>query len=256
MTYRIRNIAVAVGLALVAALLTTFYVTNYKRHVRQTESTVTIFVAKRDIPAGTPGSELIKSGWIKTQDAVQRSVVPGAISSPDQIRTLITRQDIYAGEQVSLRRFAGNAEQGVRSQLHGGLRALSIPGTPDELLSGTLRDGDHVDVIANLKTADCSTCLAVRNIARDVLVLHASGGTALASGKTGAQGTSVLLAVHDSREAQKIWYAVENSAGWSLALRPVANGTDSPEDIEGINSLLKDGASSAQTQHYVGGSSK
>src|SRR6476469_4214580 len=139
MTYRIRNIAVAVGLALVAALLTTFYVTNYKRHVRQTESTVTIFVAKRDIPAGTPGSELIKSGWIKTQDAVQ----------------------------------------GVRSQLHGGLLALSLPGTPDALLSGTLRDGDHVDLIANLKTGDCSTCFASRAVARDVLVLHAAGGTAL-----------------------------------------------------------------------------
>jgi Flp pilus assembly protein CpaB len=254
MTYRIRNIAVAVGLALVAALLTTFYVTNYKRHVRQTESTVTIFVAKRDIPSGTPGSELIKSGWIKTQDAVQRSVVPGAISSTDQIRTLITRQDIYAGEQVSLRRFAGNAEQGVRSQLHGGLRALSIPGTPDALLSGTLRDGDHVDVLANLKTGDCSTCFAARAVARDVLVLHAAGGTALPSGKTtGSAGASVLLAVHDSREAQKIWYAVENSAGWSLALRPVANSTDSPDDVEGINSLLLDGASSANAKKYNGG---
>jgi Flp pilus assembly protein CpaB len=253
MTYRIRNIAVAVGLALVAALLTTFYIANYKRHVRQTESTVTVYVAKRDIPQGTPGAELIKSGAIQTQDIVKRTVVPGAISSPDQVRSLITRQDIYAGEQVSLRRFAGNAEQGVRSQLHGGLRALSVPGTPDSLLAGTLRDGDHVDVIANLKTGDCSACFAVRDVARDVLVLHASGGSALPNGKTGSQGSSVLLAVHDSREAQKIWYAVENSAGWSLALRPVANSTDSPEDIEGITSLLKDGAASANVQRYVGG---
>ena len=52
MTYRLRNIAVAVGLALVAALLTTFYVANYKRHVRQSESTVKVYVAKRDVPAG------------------------------------------------------------------------------------------------------------------------------------------------------------------------------------------------------------
>jgi Flp pilus assembly protein CpaB len=252
MTYRIRNIAVAVGLALVAALLTTFYVANYKRHVRQTESTVTVFVAKRDIPQGTTGAELIKSGWIQTQDVVKRTVVPGAISNPDQVRSLITRQDIYAGEQVSLRRFAGHAEQGVRSQLHGGLRALSVPGTPDALLAGTLRDGDHVDVIANLKTGDCTTCFAVRNVARDVLVLHASGASALPNGKTGSQGSSVLLAVHDNREAQKIWYAVENSAGWSLALRPVANASDSPEDIEGITSLLKDGASSTNAQHYAG----
>jgi Flp pilus assembly protein CpaB len=97
MTYRIRNITVAVGLALVAALLTTFYVANYKRHVQQSESTVTVYVAKRDIPQGTTGAELIKSGWIKTAEAVQRSVVPGAISNPDQIRNLITRQDIYTG---------------------------------------------------------------------------------------------------------------------------------------------------------------
>src|SRR6476661_6960876 len=58
MTYRVRNIFVAVGLAVVAALLTTFYVANYKRHVRQAESTVTVYVAKKDIPAGTLGSAL------------------------------------------------------------------------------------------------------------------------------------------------------------------------------------------------------
>jgi Flp pilus assembly protein CpaB len=252
MTYRIRNIAIAVGLALVAALLTTFYVANYKRHVQQSESTVTVYIAKRDIPQGTTGAELIKSGWIKTAEAVQRSVVPGAISNPDQIRNLITRQDIYTGEQVSLRRFAGHAEQGVRSLLHGTLRALSIPGTPDALLSGTLHDGDHVDVIANLKTGDCSTCFAARNVARDVLVLRAAGTSAVSAGKPGDQNSSVVLAVHDSREAQKIWFAVENSAGWSLALRPDANASDSPEDVEGITSLLTDGASSANAGHYVG----
>jgi Flp pilus assembly protein CpaB len=254
MTYRIRNIAVAVGLALVAALLTTFYVANYKRHVQQSESTVTVYVAKRDIPQGTTGAQLIKSGWITTQQAVQRTVVPGAISDPDQVRNLITRQDIYAGEQVTLRRFAGHAEQGVRSQLRGTLRALSLPGTPDALLAGTLRDGDHVDVIANLKTGDCAMCFAVRNVARDVLVLRAATATAGPSTSTpGNQGSSVLLAVHDNREAQKIWYTVENSAGWSLTLRPVANASDSPEEIEGIKSLLNDGASSANTTHYFGG---
>src|SRR6059058_3271011 len=98
MTYRLRNIAVAVGLALVAALLTTFYVANYKRHVQQSESTVTVYVAKRDIPQGTPGADLIKRGWIGTANVAQRTVVPGAISNADQVRNLITSQDVYAGE--------------------------------------------------------------------------------------------------------------------------------------------------------------
>ena len=34
MTYRLRNIVVAVALALVAALLTSYYVTQYQRNVR------------------------------------------------------------------------------------------------------------------------------------------------------------------------------------------------------------------------------
>jgi Flp pilus assembly protein CpaB len=255
MTYRVRNIGVAVGLALVAALLTTFYVANYKRHVQQSESTATVFVAKRDIPQGTSGADLIKNGWITTQQAVQRTVVPGAISNPDQVRNLIARQDIFTGEQVSLRRFADHAEQGVRAQLHGPLRAISLPGTPDALLAGTLRDGDHVDLVANLKTGDCSTCFAARAVARDVLVLRAPTAPNGAS-RVASTDTSVMLAVNDRSEAQKIWYAVQNSSGWTLALRPVSKAVDSPEDVEGLPSLLKDGVSASKFQHFTNGGAK
>ena len=106
MTYRVRNIALAVGFALIAALLTTFYVANYKRHVRQSESTVKVYVATRDIPQGTPGADIVGHSWLSVQDVAQRTVVPGAISSPDQIRTLLTTQAIYAGEQVTERRYS------------------------------------------------------------------------------------------------------------------------------------------------------
>ena len=250
MTYRLRNILVAAGLAVVAALLTTFYVANYKRHVQQSESTVTVYVAKRDIPQGTPGADLIRHGWIGTENIAQRTVVPGAISNSDQIRNLITTQNVYAGEQVSLRRFAGHAEQGVRAQLHGTLRAISIPGTPDALLTGTLRDGDHVDLVANLKEG---TSNGTRVVARNILVLRAP---LLSAGqKVGATdgGNSVLLAVNDSQEEQKIWYTVENAAGWSLALRPVANAVDSPDDLETGASVAKDGLSAHGLQNYVNG---
>ena len=256
MTYRVRNIAVAVGLALVAMLLTTFYVANYKRHVRQSESTVTVYVAKKDIPQGTPGADVVKRGFLQPQDVVKRTVVPGAISSPDQVRNLLTRQDIYAGEQISLRRFADHTEQGVRVHLHGSLRAVSLPGTPDELLAGTLADGDHVDVLANLKTGDCSTCFAVRMVARDVLVLHATVGGAASKLADNNEGSSVMLAVSDNREAHKIFYAVQNSAGWTLALRPTANASDSPEDIEGLDTMLKDRVSAANLQRYTTGGAK
>lgn len=239
MTYRARNIAVAVGLALIAALLTTFYVANYKRHVRASESTVKVFVAKKDVPQGTPGTDLLKQGWITSADVAQRSVVPGAISSPEQIASLLTTQMIYAGEQITLRRFATQAQQGIRSQLHGTLRAISIPGTTEQLLSGTLKDGDHVDLVANLKTGSCPLCFAVRVVARDVLVLKAPAVSA--SAKVTGTTTSATLAVSERYQAQKIFYVLGNAASWTLQLRPVAKAVDSPEDVESNSSVLTDG---------------
>ena len=251
MTYRLRNIAVAVGLALVAALLTTFYVANYKRHVRQSESTVKVYVAKRDVPQGTSGAEMIKRHLMVTSDVTARTVVPGYVSSPDQVASLLTTQTIFAGEQVTLRRFASHAQQGIRSQLHGPLRALSLPGTNDQLLAGILKDGDHVDVMANLKTGGCATCFAVRVVARNLLVLHAPS-TGPDPSKVGTGNSSVVLAVSDRREGQKVFFAVQNAAGWTLQLRPVANATDTPYDIESGVSVLRDNVSPANLSHFAG----
>ena len=59
MTYRVRNIVIAVVLAALAALMTSYYVTNYKRHVQQGEKHVQVYVASQDIPAGTAGTDAV-----------------------------------------------------------------------------------------------------------------------------------------------------------------------------------------------------
>ncbi len=86
MAYRARNILIAVALAAVAALLTSFYVTSYKRHVQRGEDHVTVLVAKQDIPVGTSGADV--GGQLSSQDVPRKSVVPGAISSADQLAGL------------------------------------------------------------------------------------------------------------------------------------------------------------------------
>ena len=58
-TNRLWQVVAAAGLALLAVLLTTFYVTNYKRHVQHNEAQVSVVLAAKDIPADTPGSELL-----------------------------------------------------------------------------------------------------------------------------------------------------------------------------------------------------
>ena len=135
-TNRFWHVAAAAGLALLAVLLTTFYVTNYKRHVQHSESQVTVLVASKDIPVDTPGARSSPSGWLKQESVARRQVVPGAISSADQVRGLIATQPTYAGEQVTARRFGTAAERGVRAQIQGTQRAVQVAGDPNQLLAG------------------------------------------------------------------------------------------------------------------------
>ena len=55
MTYRMRNILIAVALAGFAALLVTFYVSNYKKSVQHQQAPTTVLVAASDIPLRHPG---------------------------------------------------------------------------------------------------------------------------------------------------------------------------------------------------------
>lgn len=240
MTYRIRNIVVAVGLALVAMMLTLFYVTNYKRSVQKDASSVQVYVAAKDVPVGTAGSDLVKQHALKAQSVQRRDVVPGAISSPDQISNLVLSSALYAGEQVTLRRFTDAAAQGIRSQLKGTMRAIEIPGDPQQLLVGTLEAGDHVDVVANLRTDSDTSAAATRIVLRDLTVLTAPTDSALSKvSSTQSGGASVILAVTDT-QVQRLFYVLRN-ADWTLELRPVVNAADSKERVETLDSILREG---------------
>jgi Flp pilus assembly protein CpaB len=248
MTYRVRNIIIAAALALAAAMLALFYVANYKQHVQHSEKTVPVFVAKGDIPVGTSGADVLKHHMLATSNVAQRTVVPGAISNADQVQNLVTTAPIYAGEQVTLRRFANHAELGPRAQLHGPLRAIALEGDSAQVLAGTLKSGDHVDMVATWRYCSDSTCIVSRDVARNLLVLQApdTGGAKLSTTET----VSVMLAASDQREVQKVWWAAKNSIGWSLQLRPVANATDSPEDAESTASMTADGLNQSNANHF------
>jgi Flp pilus assembly protein CpaB len=237
MTYRLRNIGIAIALAVVAALLTTFYVTNYKRSVQHGESKVPVYVATRDIALGTSGSDVASGGMLKVEQVPRRSVVPGAISQPDQIQKLVAVDKIYAGEQVSTNRFRPVQEQGVQAQLKGNLRAIQVPGTGPQLLNGTLKDGDRVDIVANISVDNGSSEQhATRIVLRDIDVLHVNQTSAPTSPN---QANSVILAVTDT-QVQRLFYVMKND-DWTLELRPAVNAADSSERVDTLNTILTAG---------------
>src|SRR2546422_6843234 len=128
MAYRARNILIAVALAAVAALLTSFYVTSYKRHVQRGEDHVTVLVAKQDIDPGTTGEEAARLLVSEDVPRKARDRMAGAITKPDQLTGLVATQKILQGDVVTTRRFGTQTELGVRAQLKGTLRGFEVWG--------------------------------------------------------------------------------------------------------------------------------
>ena len=231
--YRVRNTLVAGGLALVGVLLVLLYVTSYRKDVQHGSHLAQVLVAARDIPQGTTGTSLAGGGYLRRESVLSRNVVAGAISSTDQIASLAASSTIVAGEQVTVRQFQPVAQQGVLASISGNERAMTVPGDPDQLLNGIVRDGDHVDVVVDagysLRSGGGSQSRVVsRIVLRDILVLRAP-----------TNGSSITFALTDT-QAQKLFFVMKN-AQWWLVLRPVARPADSPESIETIVSMLADG---------------
>jgi Flp pilus assembly protein CpaB len=247
-TNRFWHVGVAIGLALLAVLLTTFYVTNYKRHVQNGEEQVTVLVASKDIPVDTQGGDLLSGTWLKKVTVSRRQVVPGAITSPRQVRGLIATQPIFAGEQVTTRRFGTPSERGVRAQLKGTQRVISVTGDQYQLLAGTLRVGDHIDVVggwendtpASTDQTPKGAGKVSRVFVRDALVL-AAPATPKAGGGLGTSGGYGAEFRMSDADSQRLEWMIAHGKDWRVELRPPADAANSPRWWETGETLLRDG---------------
>jgi len=257
MTYRLRNIAIAVALAVLAAVIVSFYVKQQKQDLQRGQTLTAVYVAKEDIPAGTPGSEIASK--VERVEVAKDASAPGAIVRPDDLEGKVSTEQIYANEQVSLLRFANPTEQGVRAKLSGTLRAVQVPGDEHQLLAGTLKDGDRVDLVANLEyklanfgsRGGAQDGAATRTVLRDVLVIQATVTSDNSKRLSANSGNKfVLLALTDA-QSQKLFFVMKNGE-WTLQLRPVKDPADSPESIETMTTVLADGLSKSQLDQLLG----
>jgi Flp pilus assembly protein CpaB len=244
MTYRLRNIVIAVVLAAFAALLTMMYVTSYEKRVQNGEEDVSVLIATSDIPAGISGAAAMAR--VEERMVAQRNVAPGAVSEKSQLEEFVVSQPIYAGEQVSRQRFSSSSEIGVRSSLTGNMRAVALSGDGVQLLADTLRAGDRVDLVASLKLSEDKEGSATRIVLRDIEVLKPAGATGnkRLDNAAGRNQLSVLLAVSDT-QVQKLFH-VQRNGEWTLQLRPVVDAVDSPESMETNLTILRDGLRGGQ----------
>jgi Flp pilus assembly protein CpaB len=234
MTYRTRNIAIAVGLGVVAMVLTLAYVTSYRHSVQHSEATVHVFVATKDLPAGTSGADVGKS--LKSVAVPRHVAIPGAITNPSEVSSLVLSQELYVGDQVSARRFTDVQAEGIRGQIKGTMRAIQVPGDANQLLVGTLQSGDRIDLVANFH-ADPSTSVNETTIVlRNLLVLQAPSQSAVPS--TGGTTTaSAILAVSDT-QVQRLFFVMKN-ADWTFQLRPAIGSEDGNNRLDSATTIVR-----------------
>ena len=241
---RLRNLALPLALAALAAVLVGLYVVSYRNSVTRGAGLVKVLVASRDIPAGTDGSTIAAGGYLKSQTVPRRAVAPGSVTSAQPLTSLIAGSEIYKGQQITLRQFAPAAQGGVFAKFSGTERVLVVPGEPSQLLAGTVSDGDHVDVVATTKYhVDDLARAASRVVLRNLLVLKAPDGPSTAS-VAGQATASADIVMTDAQAQTMAW--VMKQGDWFLVLRPTNQPRNSAPTIETIFSFLYRGLPPAQ----------
>jgi Flp pilus assembly protein CpaB len=215
---RNRNLMLAGLLAVAAGAVTMLSVGGAKGGTREARSSVTasVLVATRDLPVGLSLDQAIADHAVAYRKVDVELIEPNAVLNPGAIRGQVVLQPIYKGEQVTLLRLGPTGQQGLRTQLSGTLRVMQVAGTPEQLLAGTARAGDHVDVVASLKQGTQAT--AYSKVAIHNLLVLAAPSAASAQSAAPATQVSATLQLTDA-QAQQLFFVLKN-ADWSLLLRP------------------------------------
>jgi Flp pilus assembly protein CpaB len=232
---RLRNLLLPVALAVIAAVLVGYYVVSYRDSVKNGAGLVKVLVASRDIPAGTKGSEVAGGGYLKTEMVPRRAVVTGSIVSAAPLTSQVVTNEIYKGEQITLRQFSPAEQGGIFAKFSGKERVVTVLGEPQQVLSGTLSDGDRVDVVATVLYHAPGSRAATKVVLRNLLVLKAPD-EATQEQFANNEKMGVTLVMTDSQTRTMGW--ATRMSNWFLVLRPTATPRDGKERLETLRSFL------------------
>jgi Flp pilus assembly protein CpaB len=234
MNYSIRNLVIAGGLAIAAIVAVLIYTSNVQNAAKQGQARVKVYVARVDVPAGTPAKDILARGDLIQKEVVQDDQLPGVLTTTAGIGDMVLKQDLYTGQQVASAVFVAPTEAATTVAIRGTMRAVGVDVKASNGLVGTLKDGDHVDIYGRIGTSDTRF---IKKVLTNVLVLKAQIGQKDTSGVGDAH---MLFALSD-RDAQKLlWLADNGTNDFWLAQRPQENALNSPPSVETLKTLLGD----------------
>lgn len=122
----------------------------------QDAPTQDVVVAIADVPAGTMITAEMVESTFATKKVLLEDVVPEAITDVGLIVGQVASQDLYVGEQISMRRVAaaGSDETGLSYSLKEGEVAYSIKANADRGVDGYIKPGDTIDIVVAYEDED------------------------------------------------------------------------------------------------------
>lgn len=249
MSYSVRNIVIALILAVVAAGLVIMYTSNVKHNADQSIKTTTVVVAKGDIVAGTPLNTLVDGGAFTTRQVATKDVVPGAFTSISSLNTsLATATNITAGAQITPAMFSDSKDTAIVNQIHGTMRAVQLAFNANRVLGGTLKAGDHVDIFGEMtiqssrNNSTYSQQTVAARIITNVEVLStydtgvattpltsASGANSASGTDDGSGGDAVIVAVPQNLLPDLM--LIRAGGEFWMALRPGHGAQDTGQSV-------------------------
>jgi Flp pilus assembly protein CpaB len=265
MTYNVRNIAIALVLAGIAAFLVIAYTSKVQSQAHHSQQTTKVLEATADVPAGTSVKDAIDGGQLTLKPVVSQDVIAGALTSTTIAgdKSLVTTQNLYAGQQVTTAMFTTSLTSPIITQIKGTQRAEQIPLDSNAMMALTLKAGDHVDMVGTytVHPPTGADYIVSRIIVRNVPVLQVSDSSS--GSKVGGGGSSnpyIIVSVPDT-VVPTINFTLasegggENSGsdGLWLVERPQNGAQNGLITIATLKSVLGAGLNATQLQAALNG---
>lgn len=234
MNYTLRNLLVATVLMMAGIVLVTSFIRGERRDLSRGKQEVTVFVAAKEIPAGTAAADLESGGYVESRDMLREDVPPQAVGSIASIDTLVSNEDIHTGEPVTSVAFDRSTSLKPANQIKGNERLFTLPIPAANDIGGQIRVGDHVDLSASVSFDDGKgggTQVKRIMLARDVEVIDTPQTLTPAGVETKAEAPAAdgdtklyVLKATDEEAARVLWgVSAADETGVSMLLRG-ANG--------------------------------
>ncbi len=164
------QLVLALVLAVAAGLMVFQWMASQKQSAPVAKiETSPVVVAALDLPRGVT----LKPDMLRVADYPQSALPAQLFDDPAQLTGRVLLSAVGENEPVTPLRLAGadNATAGVAAMISPGHRAMAVKGNKVMGMSGFIRPGDRVDIIATLMTGEQNSEAVTKTVLEDILVL-------------------------------------------------------------------------------------